>query len=107
MTGADIEGVIVAQSALIAALDAGDVGTIETATAALSQLLTAVRKNGAMVEVSRDRVEHAVRQTEAARTRVNYLADRTRQRLDRLAERRGLRRSATYNATGNLAVFRG
>jgi hypothetical protein len=107
MTGSDIEGVITAQATLIAAIDAGDVAAIEAATAALSRMLSAVRASGAVADVSRDRVDHALKQTEAARTRVNYLADRTRQRLDRLAEIRGNRRPATYNSAGRFAVFGG
>ena len=107
MTETDIEGVIAGQAALIAALDAGDVAAIEAATASLSRLLSVVRASGAVIGVRHDRVDHALRQTEAARTRVNYLADRNRQRLDRLAERRGVRRPTTYNSAGRFAVFGG
>lgn len=106
MTETDIEGVIAAQAALIAALDAGDVAVIEATTATLSRLLSGVRSSGAVTGVRRDRVDHALRQTEAARTRVNYLADRTRQRLDRLAERQGARRPSTYNSAGRFAISR-
>ncbi len=107
MTEADIEGVIAVQASLIAALDAGDVSAIEAQTATLSRLLSAMRSSGAVTGVSHGRVEHALRQSDAARTRVNYLADRNRQKLDRLAERRGARRPATYNSAGRFAVFRG
>jgi hypothetical protein len=107
MTETDIEGVIAAQAALIAALDAGDVAAIEGTTTTLSRLLLAIRSSGAPAGVRHDRVDHALRQTDAARARVNYLADRNRQRLDRLAERRGARRPSTYNSTGRFAVFGG
>jgi len=73
----------------------------------LSRQLTVMRASGTVNAVTRDRVDHAVRQTDAARTRVNFLADRTRQRLDRLAERRGQRRPATYNAAGKFSAARG
>lgn len=104
MTDADIESVIVAQAALIAALDAGDVIGIERATAALSRVLVAAKAGGAVAGVTRPRVDHALKQSDAARTRVNYLADRTRQRIDRLAERRGVKRPATYTSSGRFAV---
>ncbi len=107
MTETDIEGIIAAQAALIAALDAGDVASIEATTATLSRMLSAVQSSGAATRIRHDRVDHALRQTDAARTRVNYLADRNRQRLDRLAERRGAQRPSTYNAAGRFAVFGG
>lgn len=106
MSDADIEQVIDAQAALIAALDAGDVAAIEQATASLSQLLSGASRGGAVVAVRAGRIDHALKQTEAARTRVNFLADRTRQRLDRLAQRRGGQRPPTYNAAGRIALFR-
>jgi hypothetical protein len=104
LTDADVENVIAAQAGLIAALDVGEVAAIEAATATLAQLLVAMRSSGAVANVRREHVDHALKQTDAARTRVNYLADRTRQRLDRLAERRGSRRPPTYNALGRLSV---
>jgi hypothetical protein len=107
VTGTDVDRVIAAQAALIAALDASDVAAIEAATTTLSGLLTALRSSGAVVGAPRERVDHALRQSDAARTRINYLADRTRQRLDRLAERRGGRRPATYDSLGRLAGFKG
>ncbi len=108
MTENDIEAVIEAHTALIAALDAGDIGAIEATTAALSRLLLVARARGGVAAgTNPDRLGHALRQTEAARVRVNYLADRTRQRLDRLAERRGVRRPSTYNSAGRFAVFSG
>jgi hypothetical protein len=103
VTDADIDNVISAQAALIAALDAGDVAAIETMTATLSQLLAAMRGSGAVANVRRERVDHALKQTEAARTRVNYLADRNRGRLDRLTIVRGGRTAVTYNTAGRLA----
>lgn len=107
MTGTDVDRVITAQAALIGALDTGDVAAIEAATRTLSGVLTALRSTGAVVGASRERVDYALRQSDAARTRVNYLADHTRQRIDRLAERRGGRRSATYDSLGRLAAFKG
>jgi hypothetical protein len=107
VTGTDVDRVIAAQAALIAALDSGDVAAIEAATTTLSGVLTALRSSGAVAGTSRERVDHALRQSDAARTRVNFLADRTRQRLDRLAERRGGRRPTTYDSLGRLAALKG
>jgi predicted short-subunit dehydrogenase-like oxidoreductase (DUF2520 family) len=103
----DLEAVIGAQAALIAALDAGEVATIEAATTTLAQALQSLRAHGAVGAIARDRVEHALKQSDAARTRVNYLADRTRQRLDRLASRRGAPPSPTYTNAGRFAIFGG
>jgi hypothetical protein len=105
MNATDIDGLIAAQGSLIAALDVGDVGAIEAATAAMSRVLAVMRADGAVNCVARDRVDHALKQSDAARTRVNYLADSTRQKLDRLGERRGVPRPPTYNATGRLAIL--
>ncbi len=105
MGSSDVEAVIAAQAALIAALDGGDVAMIERATAALSETLDAVRGKGGVHDVGRHRVDHALAQSEAARMRVNFMADRTRQRLDRLAARRGVRTRDTYTKRGLLAVF--
>ncbi len=103
----DIERLIAAQDSLIAALDAGDIAAVEVATAAMSRLLAMMRSHCTVGRVERARVDCALKQTEAARTRVNYLADRTRQKLDRMAERRGNQRPPTYTAAGRFAIFRG
>lgn len=102
-----IAGVVAAQTALIDALDGGDVAAIEAATTAVSQAVLRMRACGVVSGISRDELSYALKQSEAARTRVNFLADRTRQRLDRLAERRGVRHAATYNSAGVFAVFKG
>jgi hypothetical protein len=104
VTEGDVEAIIAAQAALIAALDAGDVAAVEATTATLSRLLAAARSGGAAVAVRRDRIDHALKQATAARTRVNYLADRTRARLDRLSAAHGGRPATTYNATGRMAI---
>jgi hypothetical protein len=98
-----IEAVISAQAALIAALDAGQVSEIEAATDAMGHALVMLRSN-TVKPGGRARLDHALRQVEAARIRVNYLADRNRQKLARCAERRGLRAVTTYTATGGLGL---
>ena len=101
-----IDGVIAAQAALIASLDSGDVARIERATSLLAAAVERARSDGA-VRVSpttADRVMHALKQSDAARTRVNFLADANRQRMARLAVRRGVEAVPTYNALGRHAV---
>lgn len=105
MGSSDVEAVIAAQAALIAALDGGNVEAIEQTTAALSGLLVKIRAEGAVHDIDRHRVDHALKQSDAARTRVNFLADRNRERIDRLAARRGIERRETYTKRGRLAIF--
>ena len=105
MTQDVIEVVIVSQNALIVALDTGDVGAIEEATQALSNAIQHAR-SGSSIDASKgsDRISYALKQTEAARIRVNYLADRNRQKIDDLARRRGVGRTLTYAASGKFVV---
>lgn len=105
MTDNDLENLVAAQAALIAALDGGDIGAIEAATAAMSRVIAVAKGNDGPQPVRRDKLDYALRQGEAARTRVNYLADRTRQRLDLLTEIRGGTRPATYDSQGRFAVY--
>ena len=102
MTASDIETLIAAQASLIAALDSGEVVAIEATTAALSNIVARLGASGVVANVNRDRVDHALRQSEAARSRVNYLADRTKRRAEYINERRGKRLTATYNASGRV-----
>jgi hypothetical protein len=104
VTNTAIEHVIEAQTALIAALDDGTAETIERATRRLSDALAHVRAAGAWRADDGARVAHALRQTDAAATRVNYLADRTRQRLGRIAQARGTGGGQTYDARGKARL---
>lgn len=98
MTTALIELLITAQATLIAALDTRDAEAIEQATQALGSSIAALRKQDAWRESGgmRERVGHALKQTDAARIRVNYLSDWTRQRIDGIAELRGGAPSQVY-----------
>lgn len=97
-----LEHVIACQDRLIGALDARDGPAIEVATVELADALSALDAEGAFYGVETNRIEHAQRQAEAARIRVNMLSDWTRQRIDRLAE---IRSGAppTYSNLGNFA----
>lgn len=98
-----IDAVIAAQAALIAALDAGDVGGIEHATAALSRALVAARQTD-VDPAERAHVDYALKQTHAARTRVGFLADRNARKLERLTAQRGGGAAPTYTALGRLGT---
>ncbi len=82
---ASLDDVIACQARLLEALDARAVDTVEIETKTLARLLSSL-SDGSM---SREGLELALKQTEAARIRVNIMADWTRQRIDRLAELRG------------------
>lgn len=88
-----LDCLIAAQDALIVALDRGDVGGIEAATRNLAATLPAVRS-----AQPDERLGHAQKQAEAARLRVNFLADRTSQKLARIAVLRGEPRVGLYLA---------
>jgi hypothetical protein len=98
MTTALIDQLITAQATLIVALDRRDADAIETATKALGAAVAALRSQDAWRESGdmRERVSHALKQTDAARIRVNYLSDWTRQRIDSIAELRGGISAQTY-----------
>lgn len=81
-----LEEVISRQEQLILALDARDPAAIETATVELADALRALGAEGAVYGTAPQRVDHALRQAQAARIRVNVLSDWTRQRIDRLSE---------------------
>lgn len=99
----DLERLVSAQYNLIQALDRGDVAGIESATSVMKQILATLGSE-ASTEQLRPRIEHALRQGDAARARVNFLADRTCQRLDRLARYRHFSAGPLYNVVGQIGV---
>jgi len=84
---AAVERLIGSSEALIAALDAHDVVAIEAALPAFGESVQALKSTGGWQRSPRlpARVAEALKLAEAARVRVRYLADRTRQRIDMLA----------------------
>ena len=98
MTTALIDQLIAQHEALIAALDSRNVDQIEQATAKLNDTLAAMRAQDVWRGDSktRERINHALKQTYAARIRVNYLSDWTRQRIDSITELRGGASAQTY-----------
>lgn len=97
MTAQSIEALMQCQTALIAALDAGDVAEIERATQEMGSAVEALRADdGRVGSNSLPSLDHAMRQNQAARIRVNYLSEFNRQKIDRLSEIRGADPALTY-----------
>jgi hypothetical protein len=104
VSDAALDRLTAAQAAHVAALDAGDIDGLESATAALRQALDEVRGQGgwrARADL-RPRLIEARKQAEAARARVNWLADANARRLDRLANATNLPRAQAYGRTGRI-----
>jgi len=89
---------------LISALDAQDVDTIETRVEQLRSAIAAVKSAGGWrdCEQARDRAQRIRSLGEAARVRVNFLTDRTAQRLQMLASARGEAFGAPYRRRTRL-----
>lgn len=87
----NIEAIITLQAGLMDAIDARDVGQIEAKARDLSCALGQIRNRGAMAvgEKQMTDVGYALKQTEALRTRVNFLALRNREMIERLDQVRG------------------
>lgn len=83
---------------LIRALDGQDVETIEARVETLRLAIAEVRGQGGWRETPglKDRARHIVQLGEAARVRVNFLTDLTRQRLELLSAARGQASGAVY-----------
>lgn len=94
-----------AQAALIAALDAHDVTAIHAANVAVAAAVGEVRAVGGWRDRPglRDDLVHMLKGAEAARGRVNGLADLTRRKLDKLVSLAGAPRAAAYDRGGRLA----
>jgi hypothetical protein len=91
LTQSPLKALIAAQADLIGALDSQDAVAIETATLALQERVAAMRNPGAWRDgpEAQAQLDHALKQSEAARARVNILSLWTRQKIDRLTEIRG------------------
>lgn len=104
MPAAALDGLIAFEEALIAALDAGDLGGLEQAVHGLRGALSDLAAVGgwhAHPEL-KIRLSQALRLAEAAGGRVNYLADDNRRRIDRFAAIAGQPRAQAYGRTGRL-----
>ncbi len=106
MSTAPLEALVREQRALIVALDADDVAAIANSTAAVEDALVRIRALSPRFVSSDARrlAEEAMSLTEAARIRVNVLADMTSRRIARLAAATGKGKATqTYGRTGRLA----
>ena len=104
MSEAALAKLTAAQAAHIAALDAGDLDLLESATATLRQALDEVRAVGGWrVRADlRPQILTARKQADAARARINWLADVNARHLDRLANATSLPRAQAYGRTGRF-----
>lgn len=103
MTGDVISELIACQDRLLAALDARDVGAIEAATAALAKCVDGAKAQGVWRDGRelRSGIDHALRQNDAARIRVNIMSEWTRRRRAQLAELRGQASAHVYRKPGS------
>lgn len=105
MSTAPLEALIAAQRGLIAALDADDVDGISTQTVAVDDALVRIRALNPRFTSSEAKalVSEAIVLADAARVRVNVLADMTSRRLARLATATGKGNATpTYGRNGRL-----
>ena len=93
-----IETVIACQASLIEALDGGDASAIESATIGLSQAVDALRRDGTDGGGDVERFDYALRQSQAARIRINCLSQWNCQKIDRLEQIRGQRSSGYHTS---------
>ncbi|PZU11560.1 hypothetical protein [Sphingomonas sp.] len=105
MTAAALEELIEREEALVAALDAGDIGAVERLTRDMAAALAAVAASGGWSERRdlKDRVTQSLRLAEAAGGRVNYLADDNRRRIERLTALTGRPQAEAYGRRGRYA----
>jgi hypothetical protein len=93
-----------AQTALIAALDGADVTAVQSANVALGRAAEALAAVGGWRDRPGLRSELAtlMAQADAARGRVNGLADRNRRQLDKLVALSGHVAARSYGRSGKL-----
>jgi hypothetical protein len=103
---APLEALIREQRALIAALDSDDVEAIARHTATVEDALVRIRALAPRFTSAEAKAlaDEAMTLADAARVRINVLADMTSRRLTRLAVATGKGNAApTYGRTGRLA----
>ena len=93
-----------AQAALIVALDGDDVDAIDAANAAVAVAVEQVRVVGGWHDRPglRDHLITILKTADAARGRVNALADKNRRDLDKLISLGGAPRTLAYGRRGTL-----
>lgn len=104
MSEAAVSALVEAEQALIAALDRDEIEPLETAVRAFARAVEDVKAAGAWratPDIS-EKIRHALALAEAAATRVNFLSDSNRQRLDMLSNAAGAPRAAGYTRHGRM-----
>lgn len=102
-----MQSIIEIQANLMRALDAGDITRIEQTTKELAKAITLVRHRGAILAGDKLRADvgYALKQTDALKARVNYMALRNREKIEKLDQMRGAARPHIYanrrNARGS------
>ena len=105
MAEATLGRLVAAETTLIHALDGDDVGLVEAAMADLGECVTAVRAIGGWraTPAIMDHLVEGLALAEAARIRINYLADRNHRRLDLLMATAGAQRpTPAYGRDGRV-----
>jgi hypothetical protein len=107
MSVSALDRLIECQRDLLSALDSRDVASIETASAALMIAVKAAKSTDSWHsrEEAKAKLDYALKQTDAARTRVNFLADWTCQKIDKLAELRGINSPDSYKNLRNSTML--
>jgi hypothetical protein len=102
MSGNALQRLEQAHEELIGALDANDVESIELKVEELRSAISAVRAMGSWRESPelKNRARRISQLGEAARIRVNFLTDMTRQRLQMLGAARGDVSASLYSPAG-------
>lgn len=106
MTADPLERLEAAHEALIEALDGDDVAAIELRIDLLRGAIDAVRAQGGWRDADqlKERARRIAQLGEAARVRVNFLTDLTRQRLQILGAVRGEMACAAYGPAGRSSA---
>ncbi len=98
MSLAALDRLEAAHKSLISALDANDIDAIEARLEQLRAATSAVRAAGGWLDTPqvKERALRIAQLGEATRVRVNFLTDRTRQRLQMLSAARGKAPAGPY-----------
>lgn len=103
-----IESIIEIQAGLMDAIDARDVARIEQATRDLTRAIEQVRHRGRMIAGEKLKADlgYALKQTEALKTRVNFMALRNRDKIEKLDQMRGAAAPHVYANRRNTGSSR-
>lgn len=103
-----VQTIITLQAELMEAIDTRNIGAIEEKTRDLARAVEQIRNRGAMLASAqlKDDVGLALKQTEALRTRVNFMALRNREKIEQLNQLRGAAAPHVYANRRNPGITR-